>query len=78
MACGVLPQARLFDGSVAKTLARQFGAAVEATCAPFQIAPSTRAGVDCVEHAVRVATDLNTEATVLSIDGVGAYDHVLR
>ena len=62
----------------AKTLARQFGAAVEATCAPFRFALSTRAGVDCVGHAVRVATDQNTEATVLSIDGVGAYDHVLR
>ena len=34
--------------------------------------------MDCVGHAVRVATDQNTEATVLSIDGVGAYDHVLR
>ena len=67
-----------FRRLVAKTLARQFGAAVEATCAPFQFALSTRAGVDCVGHAVRVATDQNTEATVLSIDGVGAHDHVLR
>ena len=63
---------------VAKTLARQFSAAVETTCAPFQFAMSTRAGVDCVGHAVRVATDENPEATVLSIDGVGAYDHVNR
>ena len=61
-----------FRRLVAKTLARQFGAAVEATCAPFQFALSTRAGVDCVGHAVRVATDQNTEATVLSINGVGA------
>ena len=67
-----------FRRLVAKTLARQFGAAVEATCAPFQFALSTRAGVDCVGHAVSVATDQNTEATVLSIDGVGAYDHVFR
>ena len=67
-----------FRRLVAKTLARQFGAAVEATCAPFQFALSPRAGVDCVGHAGRVATDQNTEATVLSIDGVGAYDHVLR
>ena len=67
-----------FRRLVAKTLARQFGPAVEATCSPFQFALSTRAGTDCVGHAVRFATDANPEATVLSIDGVGAYDHVYR
>ena len=51
-----------FGRLVAKTLARQFGAAVEATCATFQFAFSTRAGVDCVGHAVRVATDQNWDA----------------
>ena len=67
-----------FRRLVAKTLARQFSAAVKATCAAFQFALSTRAGVDCVGHAVRAATDENPEATVLSIDGVGAHDHVYR
>ena len=38
----------------------------------------TRAGTDCVGHAVRAMTDLNPRTTVLSIDGVGAYDHVFR
>ena len=42
-----------FRRLVAKTLARQFGKAVEATCSPFQFALSTRAGTDCVGHAVR-------------------------
>ena len=60
-----------------KTLARQFGAVVE-VCAPFQFAFSSRAGTDCVGHAIRVMTDLDARATVLSVDGVGAYDHVLR
>ena len=67
-----------FRRLVAKTMARQFGKAVEAACAPFQFALSTRAGTDCVGHAVRAMTDANPECTVLSIDGVGAYDHVLR
>ena len=67
-----------FRRLVAKTLARQFGAVVEATCSPFQFALSTRAGTDCVGHAVRFATDANPATTVLSIDGVGAYDHVFR
>ena len=67
-----------FRRLVAKTLARQFSKVVEATCSPFQFALSTRAGVDCVGHAVRAATDMDPEMTVLSIDGVGAYDHVYR
>ena len=29
-------------------------------------------------HAVRAATDLNLQMIVLSIDGVGAFDHVHR
>ena len=37
-----------------------------------------RVGTDCVGHAVQFATDANPEATVLSIDGVGAHDHVYR
>ena len=67
-----------FRRLVAKTLARQFGKAMEATCSPFQFALSTRAGTDCVGHAVRIATDRDPQATVLSIDGIGAYDHVHR
>ena len=67
-----------FRRLVAKTLARQFSKVVEATCSPFQFALSTRAGVDCVGHAVRAATDMDPELTVLSIDGVGAHDHVYR
>ena len=67
-----------FRRLVAKTLARQFGQEVERVCAPFQFALSTRAGVDCVGHAVRTVTDMDPRATVLSIDGIGAYDHVLR
>ena len=67
-----------FRRLVARTLARQFGKAVESVCAPFQFALSTRAGTDCVGHAIRAMTDADPECTVLSIDGVGAYDHVLR
>ena len=67
-----------FRRLVANLLARQFSEQVEQACAPFQFALSTRAGTDCVGHAIRVATELNTRLTVLSIDGVGAFDHVLR
>ena len=67
-----------FRRLVAKTMAKQFMTDVEQACAPFQFALSTRAGTDCVGHAVRVATDHDPEMTVFSIDGIGAYDHVSR
>ena len=38
---------------VARTLAKQFVDEFEAECAPFQDAPSTRAGTDCVGHVAR-------------------------
>ena len=69
---------RNFFLKIAKTLARQFGKQVESVCSPFQFALSTRAGTDCVSHAIRLMTDTDHQATVLSIDGIGAYDHVLR
>ena len=39
---------------------------------------SARAGTVCVGHLLRAATDVSPSATVLSVDGIGAYDHVLR
>ena len=46
---------------------------------PIPVRPlSTRAGTDCVGHTIRAMTDADPECTVLSIDCVGAYDHVLR
>ena len=63
---------------VARTLAKQFMKVFEAECAPFQYALSARAGTDCVGHLLRAATDANPNATILTVDGIGAYDHVLR
>ena len=67
-----------FRRLVAKTLARQFMGEVEQSCAPFQFALSTRAGTDCVGHAIRAVTERQPDMTVLSIDGIGAFDHVFR
>ena len=50
---------------VAKTLARQFMEQVESTCAPFQFALSTRAGTDCVGHAIRVVTEATRHDSAL-------------
>ena len=67
-----------FRRLVGRALAKQVGPAIEAACSPHQYALSTRAGTDCVGHVIRALTDADTSATLLSIDGVGAYDHVLR
>ena len=63
---------------VARTLARQFAEEFEEECAPFQYALSTRAGTDCVGHMLRAATDHDHRGTILKVDGIGAYDHILR
>ena len=62
----------------ARTLAKQFTKVFEAEIAPFQDALSTRAGTDCVGHMLRAATAGDLRLTILSVDGIGAYDHVLR
>ena len=36
---------------------------------PFQCALSTKAGCECVAHILQTLTDLDPEATVMSIDG---------
>ena len=63
---------------VCKTLARQFAAAFLRATAPFQFALSTRAGTECVAHLIQSLTQANPEATVLSIDGIGAFDLMSR
>ena len=63
---------------VARMLAQQYAGAFQAACAPFQYALRTRAGAESLARAVRAAAELDARTTVLSIDGVGAYDHILR
>ena len=63
---------------VARTMAQQLGSAVEAATAPFQFALSTRAGSECVAHALQFLTETDPEATITSVDGVSAFDLVSR
>ena len=67
-----------FRRLVASCLARIVGKEVEAACAPFQYAMSTRAGTECIGHLFRAACDSDPTSCVLSIDGIGAFDHVRR
>jgi len=73
IACG-----DLFRRLVGRTLAQQHGPAINRACAPYQFALNTRAGTDAAAHFLRAATDLRQDATIIALDGIGAYDHVLR
>ena len=69
----------VFRRLVARTIAQQLGPAIERATSPFQYALSTRAGTECIAHAIQALTDLDPSATVLSIDGIGASSgHVAR
>ena len=60
-----------FRRLVARTIAHQVSQAVEVATAPFQYALRTRAGCECVSHVLQTLTDLDEQATILSVDGVG-------
>jgi len=68
----------VFRRLVTRALAQQYAEALSAATAPFQFALSTRAGTDCAALLLRAMLDQDTDAVVVSIDGVGAYDHVSR
>ena len=61
-----------------RVLARTIAKAVEKATAPFQFALKTRAGSECVSHILQTLTDLDARATILSVDGVGAFDLISR
>ena len=59
-------------------MSQQMMEAVQNATAPFQHALATRAGCECVAHALQGITELNPRATVTSIDGISAYDPISR
>ena len=63
---------------VARTLAQQLKDAVQLATAPFQFALSTKAGSECIAHVAQTLTDMDANATLLSVDGIGAFDLVSR
>ena len=63
---------------VAKTAAKQYAPHFARACSPFQFGLATPAGTDCVAAMLRAETDNNPDRVLLSLDGVGAYDHCKR
>ena len=63
---------------VARSVAQQIAPAVQEATSPFQYALTTKAGGECVAHAIQSLTDLDSRATVMSIDGISAFDMISR
>ena len=63
---------------IARTIVKQVCSAVESATSPFQFSLSTKAGCECVAHVIQSLTDTNAETTVVSVDGVGAFDLISR
>ena len=63
---------------VSRTVAQQHSIRVEIATAPIQYALSTRVGCECIAHVIQTLTSIDEEATVVSIDGVGAFDLISR
>ena len=60
-------------------MAEKVEAATSLPLPPPQYAFSTKAGwCECVAHMLHSVTELDPEATTISIDGVGAYDLISR
>ena len=59
---------------VARTIAQMLAPDVEEATSPFQYAQTTKYGGECVAHAIQSLTDLDSRATVMSIDGISAFD----
>ena len=63
---------------IARTIAQQISKQVEEATAPHQCELQTKSGCECVSHMVQMLTDLNSRQTVVSVDGIGAFDFVSR
>ena len=63
---------------VGRVLAQHFAPHLQQACMPHQFGLSTRAGTEAVCRLLRAATEACPRATVLSVDAVGAFDHVSR
>ena len=68
----------VFRRVVARTIELQYTKKVEKVTAPHQYAVKTKALCETFSHILQVLTDLDPDATVVSVDGVGAFDLISR
>ena len=63
---------------VSRCLAQKYSQPIHTACQPHQFALATRSGTEAVVHALTAVTEANPTHTILSVDGVGAYDNISR
>lgn len=63
---------------VSRALAREHADVFDRATHPYQYALQCRSGTDCLASLLRTATDLDDNATIVSLDGRSAYDTVSR
>ena len=63
---------------VARTLAQKHRQEIEEATSPEQLAMGSRSGMDLATLTARSALELDPDLVLISIDGVGAYDHISR
>ena len=61
-----------------KAVAQQFAKELLDATEPWQYALYTRAGTDALAHAVRLLLETDHDRVLVSLDGVGAFDHIKR
>ena len=59
-------------------MSQQLMDSMKQATAPFQCAVATKAGCECISHVLQSLTELNPNATMLSVDGMNAYDMMSR
>ena len=62
----------------ARTISKQIMKEAEEATAPHQHAFGTKVGCGCVAHILQSSTDEDEHDTVVSVDGIGAYDTISR
>ena len=67
-----------FRRLVAKTLAQQYEEEFRNATSPFNFGMAVHSGVDAVIHCLRTLSSQFPNGVITKIDGVGAFDHILR
>ena len=67
-----------FRRLVSRSLARMFADTFDEATRPYQFALQTRAGTDALSGMLRAAVDLDSAATIVSLDGRSACDTISR
>jgi hypothetical protein len=70
--------AEVFRRLTSKTVARQEQSILRDAVSPLNFGLSDRSGTDALAHFLQFLSDMHPGKVIMTIDGVGAFDHVCR